>query len=93
MKTSGLRVLAPSSSRSSPARVERARGFRKASRPASRFGVVAWVAAGVGILLFALAGVASVSHLVTEEQFWVLSAAGLALYLSAHCLGVSYHAE
>lgn len=54
-------------------------------------GVLAWIAAGVGMLLFALAAVALVAELITEAQFCLLSAAGLASYFSAHCIGVSYH--
>jgi hypothetical protein len=41
--------------------------------------------------LFALAAVALVARVITEEQFLLSSAAGLAFYFCAHCLGVSYH--
>lgn len=54
-------------------------------------GVLAWIAAGVGMLLFALAAVALVAGLITKAQFCLLSAGGLACYFGAHCLGVSYH--
>lgn len=65
--------------------------FSKHGASVSGTGALAWIAAGLGMLLFALAAVALVTGFVTEEQFWLLSAAGLAFYFCAHCLGVSYH--
>ena len=49
---------------------------------------VAWLAAGVGMSLFAFAGAALVAHSVTLEYFWVLSAIGLVMYVSAYLWAV-----
>ena len=56
-----------------------------ASVPLSR--AVAWLAAGLGMSLFSLAGAALVGTSVTLEHFWALSALGFAMYVCAHLLG------
>jgi hypothetical protein len=51
---------------------------------------VACFVAWVGIGLFAVAGGALMLRQINSEQFWLYSSLGLALYASAHLVGVAH---
>jgi hypothetical protein len=91
MPVTPLRISNALSSRTARSKAGQPSASVKAFTAMTHSGVLAWLAAVVGMLLFVLAGVAVVAHLVDEEQFWLVSAAGLAFYFCAHCLGISYH--